>query len=160
MRLRKQSDGQKTNMQAKHEPRRTTTRSRATTRPGKQTATATVPRGRCPRVFEKPTQRVPDRRGDHQTVRSVQKMEGETMMLAKNPECYTEFINQKSQSRRNFGYEPTFMPEWLFDFQSYIVDWSIRSGRAAILADCGLGKTPMQLITSDSIISTRRSLPG
>ena len=33
----------------------------------------------------------------------------------------------------------------LFDFQRDIVRWALRRGRAAIFADCGLGKTPMQL---------------
>ena len=33
----------------------------------------------------------------------------------------------------------------LFDFQKAIVAWACKRGRAAIFADCGLGKTPMQL---------------
>lgn len=33
----------------------------------------------------------------------------------------------------------------LFDFQSDIVRWALRRGRSAIFADCGMGKTPMQL---------------
>ena len=33
----------------------------------------------------------------------------------------------------------------LFPFQRDIVAWALRKGRAAIFADCGLGKTPMQL---------------
>lgn len=33
----------------------------------------------------------------------------------------------------------------LFDFQKAIVSWAVRRGRAAIFADCGLGKTFMQL---------------
>jgi len=33
----------------------------------------------------------------------------------------------------------------LFDFQRDIVNWALRRGRAAIFADCGMGKTPMQL---------------
>lgn len=33
----------------------------------------------------------------------------------------------------------------LFDFQKDIVGWALRRGRAAIFADCGMGKTPMQL---------------
>lgn len=33
----------------------------------------------------------------------------------------------------------------LFEFQKDIVRWALRRGRAAIFADCGLGKTPMQL---------------
>ena len=33
----------------------------------------------------------------------------------------------------------------LFDFQRDIVKWALRRGRACIWADCGLGKTAMQL---------------
>jgi len=33
----------------------------------------------------------------------------------------------------------------LFDFQVKIVEWALSKGRAAIFADCGLGKTLMQL---------------
>jgi hypothetical protein len=33
----------------------------------------------------------------------------------------------------------------LFDFQLDIVAWALKRGRAAIFADCGMGKTPMQL---------------
>lgn len=33
----------------------------------------------------------------------------------------------------------------LFEFQRDIVKWALRRGRAAIFADCGMGKTPMQL---------------
>jgi hypothetical protein len=33
----------------------------------------------------------------------------------------------------------------LFDFQKDIVKWALKRGRAAIFADCGMGKTPIQL---------------
>lgn len=33
----------------------------------------------------------------------------------------------------------------LYDYQRDIVKWALRRGRAAIFADCGMGKTPMQL---------------
>src|ERR1039458_6060769 len=33
----------------------------------------------------------------------------------------------------------------LFDFQHALTTWALRKGRAAIFADCGLGKTLMQL---------------
>jgi superfamily II DNA or RNA helicase len=33
----------------------------------------------------------------------------------------------------------------LFDFQKLLVRWAVKRGRAAIFADCGLGKTLMQL---------------
>ncbi len=33
----------------------------------------------------------------------------------------------------------------LFDFQHDIVSWALRRGRSAVFADCGMGKTPVQL---------------
>ena len=33
----------------------------------------------------------------------------------------------------------------LFDFQKDIIAWALKRGRACIFADCGMGKTPMQL---------------
>ena len=39
---------------------------------------------------------------------------------------------------------PALNPQ-LFDFQADIVRWALRKGRAAIFADCGMGKTAMQL---------------
>jgi len=39
---------------------------------------------------------------------------------------------------------PTLSPA-LFEYQRDIVRWALTRGRAAIFADCGLGKTPMQL---------------
>ena len=43
------------------------------------------------------------------------------------------------------------MPGFLFDFQRDLVEWALRKGRAAIFADCGLGKTPMQLVWAENI---------
>ncbi len=43
------------------------------------------------------------------------------------------------------GFDPLFMPDHMYPFQSHLTDWAIRKGRAAIFADCGLGKTLMQL---------------
>lgn len=64
---------------------------------------------------------------------------------------YQEFIAQKSQIKRGFGFEPIEVPDFLFDFQKSLVEWSIRMGRSAIFADCGLGKTPMQLVWADNV---------
>ena len=44
------------------------------------------------------------------------------------------------------GFVPNWIPDYLYDFQKTLVDWSLRKGRSAIFADCGLGKTPMQLV--------------
>lgn len=65
---------------------------------------------------------------------------------------YEEFIAAKSQRADGFGFEPIWMPDFLKDFQKSLVDWSLRSGRSAILADCGLGKTPMQLVWADNVV--------
>jgi hypothetical protein len=65
---------------------------------------------------------------------------------------YEEFIERKSQSTNDSGFAPIWMPEFLFDFQRALVDWSLRKGRSGIFADCGLGKTPMQLVWADNVV--------
>ena len=65
---------------------------------------------------------------------------------------YAEFIRRKSQIARDEGFAPSWMSDFLFDFQKHLVEWSIRKGRAALLCDCGLGKTPMQLVWSENVI--------
>jgi hypothetical protein len=65
---------------------------------------------------------------------------------------YEEFLNDKAQYGKESGFEPIVMPEFLFDFQKMLVTWAIRRGRAAIFADCGLGKTPMQLVWAENIV--------
>ena len=44
------------------------------------------------------------------------------------------------------------MPDFLFDFQRVLVEWALRKGRAALFADCGLGKTPMALVWAENVI--------
>jgi hypothetical protein len=66
--------------------------------------------------------------------------------------AYAEFLHRKSQSVRNFGFEPSFMPDCLYDFQRHIVEWATRVGRGAVFADCGLGKTIMQLTWAQNVI--------
>lgn len=65
---------------------------------------------------------------------------------------YTEFLHNKSQLGESSGFDPVWMPDFLFDFQQSLVEWSIRKGRAAIFADCGLGKTPMQLVWAENVV--------
>lgn len=67
-------------------------------------------------------------------------------------EDYRIFLQTKSQCGTDSGFEPTWMPEWLFDFQGVLDAWAIRKGRAAIFADCGLGKTPMQLVWAQNVV--------
>ena len=59
---------------------------------------------------------------------------------------YEDFIANKAIKDKPTGLEtiPELNPK-LFDFQRDIVKWALRRGRAAIFADCGMGKTAMQL---------------
>jgi len=65
---------------------------------------------------------------------------------------YERFLDSKAQLADAGGFEPLWMPEFLFDFQRHLVEWAIRKGRAAIWADCGLGKTPMQLVWAENVV--------
>jgi DNA modification methylase len=58
---------------------------------------------------------------------------------------YEKFIEQKSIVCAPAGIEVDAPNPALFDFQRDIVRWALKRGRAAIFADCGMGKTPMQL---------------
>lgn len=65
---------------------------------------------------------------------------------------YASFLDRKSQLGTNSGFEPLFMPDFLFGFQKQLAEWSITKGRAAVLAGCGLGKTPLQLVWSQNVV--------
>lgn len=65
--------------------------------------------------------------------------------------AYEQFVAQKAQLSDQGGFEPTSLPDHLFDFQRALVEWAVRKGRAAIFADCGLGKTPMGLAWAQNI---------
>ena len=58
---------------------------------------------------------------------------------------YSAFLQEKTIVDVPTGISPAEPSAMLFDFQRDIVKWALRRGRAAIFADCGLGKTPMQL---------------
>jgi len=58
---------------------------------------------------------------------------------------YDQFLQEKDIVDRRTGFEPEAINPMLYDFQAVITRWACRRGRAAIFADCGLGKTPMQL---------------
>jgi hypothetical protein len=64
---------------------------------------------------------------------------------------YLRFLERKAQAGADSGFDPLWMPDFLFDFQASVVDWAVRKGRAAIFADCGLGKTPMGLVWASNV---------
>lgn len=58
---------------------------------------------------------------------------------------YAKFLETKKVIVKETGFSVDDINPMLFDFQKDIVRWSLKKGKAAIFADCGLGKTPMQL---------------
>jgi hypothetical protein len=62
-------------------------------------------------------------------------------------EKYLEFLESKKKSIKASGFDVISedLNSNLFDFQKHIVTTALKKGRYAIFADCGLGKTLMQL---------------
>lgn len=64
---------------------------------------------------------------------------------------YESFLLKKQWSDPRTGHDPLSINSALFPFQRDIVRWALRRGRAAIFADCGMGKTAMQLEWAHSV---------
>lgn len=64
---------------------------------------------------------------------------------------YGAFLDAKTHVGADHGFDPIWQPQSLFPFQRALVEWSCRKGRAAIFADCGLGKTPIQLTWAENV---------
>lgn len=65
---------------------------------------------------------------------------------------YDDYLFHKINLSGNFGFDPVLMPDFLFDFQKSLIEWSTRKGRGAIFADCGLGKSPMELVWAQNVV--------
>jgi len=65
---------------------------------------------------------------------------------------YDQFLDQKRHFGEDSGFDPVFDPSFLFPFQRELVGWATRKGRSAIFADCGLGKTAMQLVWAQNVV--------
>lgn len=66
---------------------------------------------------------------------------------------YKEFLRSKTLTAPAVGFEvdESSLHSSLFDFQRWIVKVALQKGRYAIFADCGLGKTLMQLVWADAV---------
>jgi hypothetical protein len=64
---------------------------------------------------------------------------------------YAAFLERKAQVDGDHGFEPLWLPGFLFPFQRGMVEWATRKGRAALFEDCGLGKTPQQLVWAENV---------
>lgn len=65
---------------------------------------------------------------------------------------YLTFLKRKSQLGGFHGFEPLWLPDFLFGFQRHLVEWALRKGRALIAADCGMGKGPMLLVWAQNVV--------
>ncbi len=65
---------------------------------------------------------------------------------------YKEFLKNKEFLNTHQGFKPVFMPDFLYDFQKALVEWSILKGKSALFEDCGLGKTPQQLVWAENVV--------
>lgn len=64
---------------------------------------------------------------------------------------YSDFLDAKSHYGEPSGFTPLWLPSSMFDFQAALAEWAIEQGRAAIFADCGLGKTLIELVWAENI---------
>jgi hypothetical protein len=58
---------------------------------------------------------------------------------------YAGFLASKAPAVTPSGHDRYEPSEHLFDFQNDLTRWAVRKGRAAVWADCGLGKTRIAL---------------
>lgn len=62
-------------------------------------------------------------------------------------------LERKRHSYADAGFKPSFIPDGAFDFQRALIEWAVNKGRAAIFADCGLGKSLMQLAFAQNVVA-------
>ena len=58
---------------------------------------------------------------------------------------YQEFLESKKHSTIDYGIEPLWLPDKMFDFQKYVTERMIKKGRYAGFLDTGTGKTIIEL---------------
>ena len=65
---------------------------------------------------------------------------------------YQEFLKQKQKAKEHKGFAALPMNDKLFPFQQFIVERNLSKGKHAVFADCGLGKTVMEIETASQIV--------
>ena len=64
---------------------------------------------------------------------------------------YDTFLEAKTHVGADHGFDPVWLPDNLFPFQSDLVSWSLRTGRSALFEDCGMGKTVQFLVWAENV---------
>jgi ERCC4-related helicase len=65
---------------------------------------------------------------------------------------YLDFLESKKHSTVDFGIQPTYLPDAMFDFQKYVTEYAIKKGRCAVFLDTGLGKTIIELAVAKNYL--------
>lgn len=65
---------------------------------------------------------------------------------------YKEFLKTKQHSSIDYGINPTFYPDGMFDFQKYVTEMTIKKGRYANFLDTGTGKTLIELTVAHNYV--------
>ena len=65
---------------------------------------------------------------------------------------YEQFLETKKKRIVESGFDCDEFNPLLFDFQKFIVKKALKAGKYAIFADCGLGKTFMQLEWANKVV--------
>jgi len=63
---------------------------------------------------------------------------------------YEEFIESKKHSTGEFGFNPVWYPENIFDFQKFIIERAVKKGRIGIFADTGNKIIKVQVKATES----------
>ena len=65
---------------------------------------------------------------------------------------YAAFLASKRYDSPRSDLADAQVYPWLYPFQQAIVEWAVRLGRAAVFAECGLGKTRIQLAWAHELV--------
>ena len=65
---------------------------------------------------------------------------------------YETFLSAKAQIGTRDGFDPVWMPDFLFDFQASVTEWNVRQGRSAAFLDCGMGKTLVEMVWGENVV--------
>jgi hypothetical protein len=66
---------------------------------------------------------------------------------------YADFLDSKRITIAPSGFDANALNSMLFDFQSDCARWALQRGKAALFEDCGLGKTPQQLVWAEQVVA-------
>lgn len=75
-----------------------------------------------------------------------------SITIETDEQAYVTFIAEKLRTIVHSGFTPGELLKALFPFQDFIVRRSLEAGRYAVFADCGLGKTLMQLVWALEVV--------